>query len=158
LFAALFAGCGSVSSEHKPTRRIDGNGYSFAAPEGWRVARNGRTVSASSGGELISVTRFPLARPYTQRLWPRVVPVLDGVAAQLARGLGGSVDSRRTVVVAGRRARSYEIGFRRGGKDLVERIVFVLHGRREYQLLCRFGRSAGRSGGCDSLLTSFTPA
>ncbi|HEX6700121.1 MAG TPA: hypothetical protein VF101_05265 [Gaiellaceae bacterium] len=147
-----------MSSEHKPTQRVDGNGYSFVAPGGWRVVRAGHTVSASSGDELISVTRFRLAKPYTPKLWPKVVPVLDGVAAQLARGLGGSVESRETAVVAGRRARSYELAFERDGHDFVERIVFLLQGLREYQLLCRFKQGGGGSDGCDALLASFRPA
>ena len=159
MLAALVVGCGgSARGEHTTSRRVVGAGYSFAAPDGWHVSRAGRTVSAASGEELVSVTLFRLARPYTPKLWPQVVPVLDGVAAQLARGLGGSVDSRTTVVLAGRRARRYEIGFRRSGKDVVERIVFLLEGRREYQLLCRYERAAGGSGACSAFLASFRPA
>ena len=159
MLAALVAGCGgSARGEHKSSRRVEGAGYSFEAPSGWHVSRAGRTVSAASGEELVSVTLFRLARPYTPKLWPKVVPVLDGVAAQLAHGLAGSVDSRATVVLAGRRARRYEIGFRRGGKDVVERIDFLLDGRREYQLLCRYERAGGSPGTCSAFLASFRPA
>jgi hypothetical protein len=156
--AVLLAGCGgSARSEHTALQRVDGPGYSFSAPETWRVTRTVRAVTAASGGELVSVTVFRLARPYRPSLWPTVVPVLNGVAAQLARGLGGSVDTRETVVLAGLRARRYEIAFRRGGKDVVERIVFLLEGRREYQLLCRYARGGG-SEACSAFLASFKPA
>ena len=158
MVAVLLAGCGgSARSEHTALRRVDGPGYSFSAPATWRVTRSVRAVTAASGGELVSVTVFPLARPYKPNLWPKLLPVLDGVAAQLARGLHGSVDARETVVLDGRRARRYEIAFRRGGKDVVERIVFLLEGRREYQLLCRYARGGG-SEACSAFLASFRPA
>jgi hypothetical protein len=159
VLATLLAGCGSTPSDHEATRAVRGNGYAFVAPESWRVARSGRTVSASEGDKLVSVTVFRLARRYTPSLWAKVVPVLDGVAAQLAQGLGGRVDARETVVLAGRRARRYEIAFSRDGKDLVERIAFVLDGRREYQLLCRFARGDdGAASTCSAFLASFRPA
>lgn len=158
MIGAFLAGCGgSARSEHTALRRIVGPGYSFSAPASWRVARTVRSVTASSGGELVSVTVFRLARPYRPNLWPTLVPVLDGVAAQLARGLGGSVGTRETVVLAGRRARRYELAFRRGGKDVVERIVFLLEGRREEQLLCRYARGSS-SASCSAFLASFRPA
>jgi hypothetical protein len=158
VIAAVLAGCGgSARSEHTALRRVDGPGYSFSAPAAWRVTRTVRAVTAASDAELVSVTVFRLARPYRPSLWPKLVPVLDGVAAQLARGLRGSVDARETVVLAGRRARRYEIAFRRGGKDVVERIVFLLEGRREYQLLCRYTRGGGLEA-CSAFLASFRPA
>lgn len=140
-----------------PARTVGAAGFSFAAPADWTITRGVRTVSAASGVELVSVTRFRLARPYRPALWPRIVPVLDGVAAQLARGLGGSVDTRHTAVIGGLRARSYEISFSREGKELAERIAFVLAGRREYQLLCRFRRGAEPKA-CEAFLASFRPA
>jgi hypothetical protein len=116
-------------------------------------------VSASRGSELVSVTVFRLARPYRPALWGRAVPALDGVADQLAAGLHGRVDVRATVVLAGRRARRYDVSFARDGKDLVERIAFVLDRRREYELLCRFRRDdAGAGKRCLAFLASFRPA
>ena len=40
------------------------------------------------------------------------------------------------------------------GKQLVERIAFVLRGKTEYLLLCRYERG-GSTDACDGLLTSF---
>ena len=57
------------------------------------------------------------------------------------------------------RARRYDVSFMRGGKDLVERIAFVLDGQREYELLCRFVRhDAGAGKRCLAFLASFRPA
>jgi len=160
MVATLFAGCGGSSTdEHTASQRVHGIGYAFAAPTSWTVARAGRTVSAAHENELVSVTVFRLARPYRPALWGRVVPALDRVAEQLAAGLHGRVDARETVVLAGRRARRYDVSFSRDGKDLVERIAFVLHGRREYELLCRFVRgNAGAGKRCVAFLASFRPA
>jgi hypothetical protein len=70
--------------------------------------------------------------------------------------LGGKLDARATVVLAGRRARRYEIAYSRSGRDLVERTAFVLEGRREFQLQCRF-EAGGDDGPCRTLLNSFRP-
>lgn len=156
----LLAGCGgSGTGEHTASQRVRGIGYAFAAPKSWQVARAGRTVSAAHEDELVSVTVFRLGRPYRPALWGRAVPALDRVAEQLAAGLHGRVDARETMVLGGRRARRYDVSFSRDGKDLVERIAFVLDGRREYQLLCRFARGDGDAGKrCVAFLASFRPA
>jgi hypothetical protein len=136
---------------------VVGVGYRFSAPPSWRVRRSGRTVAATSGAvDLVGVTTFPLARRYEPRLWNTVVPALDRAAAQLAAQLGGQLRERATVVVAGRRARRYEIGYERAGKRLVERAAFVLVGRREHELLCRF-RAGGDDGACRTLFRTFEP-
>ena len=44
----------------------------------------------------------------------------------------------RTVKVGGTTARQYELAFTKNGERLVEQITFVLRGRREYELLCRY--------------------
>jgi hypothetical protein len=156
--AALLAGCGASAASKSASKPVRGRGYSFAAPGSWDIARAGRTVSASKGEELVSVTVFPLARRYTPQLWASTVPVLDGVAAQLAQGLNGRVESRETVILAGRRSRRYELAFERGETELRERIAFVLDGRREYELLCRFRRDHASAGKrCDAFLESFRP-
>jgi hypothetical protein len=131
---------------------VPGNGYRFEAPGGWAVKRAGRTVTASSHEVLVSVTTFPLGKPFRPALWPNAVPELDGVARQLAVELGGSASPGETITVLGRNARRYEIGFRRGGRQLKERIVFLLEGRREYELLCRYEHGAGP---CERFLSSF---
>jgi hypothetical protein len=157
--AILLAGCGSGSSKGPPAKVQDvvGVGYRFSAPSSWRVRREGRTVAATSGEvDLVGVTTFPLARRYEPRLWGKVAPALDQAAAQLTAQLGGRLEARATIVLAGRRARRYEIGYRRAGRQLVERTAFVLDGRREHQLLCRF-QAEGDDGACRTLFRTFRP-
>jgi hypothetical protein len=159
--ALLVGGCGS-SGGAKPVARkvVQGAGYTFEAPAEWAVQRSLRTVQATprEGPEIVSVSVFPLRRRYRPELWPRVVPELDRVAARLADELGATVGARRTETIDGHRARSYEVSFSRNGAELVERIVFVLEGKREFQLLCRWEKSNRRAGkdACTVLTTSFT--
>jgi hypothetical protein len=137
---------------------VTGDGFRFVAPSSWNVRRRGRDVTAGSGAvDLVGVTTFTLARRYRPRMWAEAVPALDRTAGELAAQLGGTVRGRTTVVVAGRRARRYEIAYRHAGKALVERTAFVLTGRREYQLLCRFEAGAD-DGACRTLFSSFRPA
>jgi hypothetical protein len=136
---------------------VEGTGFRFSAPADWAVTRSGREVAASQGLRLVSVTRFPLLRAYRPALWARVLPELDGAAAQLAKQQNGHVTESRTVTVAGRQARRYDIGYERDGKALVERIAFVLRGKTEYLLLCRYDRG-GDTDACDRLLATFTLA
>jgi hypothetical protein len=138
-------------------QEVIGTDYSFSAPSSWQVRRTGMTVAAASGPvDLVSVTTFPLARRYEPKLWDKAVPALDRAAAQLAAQLQGRLDGRATIVLAGRRARRYDIGYRRAGRQLVERAAFVLAGRREYELLCRFEAGAD-DGACETLFRTFRP-
>jgi hypothetical protein len=121
---------------------------------GWRVARAGREVRVSQGVALVSVTRYPLLHAYRPALWEHVMPELDRAATGLAQQQSGEVGASRTVTIAGRRAGSYDIDYRRDGKALVERIAFVLRGKTEYLLLCRYGRG-GNTDACDRLLATF---
>jgi hypothetical protein len=153
----VLAGCGSGG--HKATasdvKTVGGGDYRFSAPSSWSVQRAGRQVTAASGDvDLVGVTTFALARAYRPALWTKAVPALDRAAAALAAQLGGKLRARETVVVAGRRGRRYEIDYRRDGKTLTERTAFVLAGRREHQLLCRFERG-GDDGACRTLFSSF---
>jgi len=100
------------------------------------------------------VTRFPLLRRFRPELWDKVVPELDRAAAAIARQQKGTVSGSRTLTVAGQRARSYDVAYAGEGKQLVERIVFVLRAETEYLLLCRYERG-GATDACDGLLTSF---
>jgi hypothetical protein len=118
------------------------------------VSRKGSQVQAAQGARLISVTRFPLQRRFRPELWVKVVPELDRAAAAVARQQQGMVSGSRTVTSAGQRARSYDVAYTREGKQLVERIVFVLRAKEEYLLLCRYERG-GDTEACDALLTSF---
>jgi hypothetical protein len=135
-------------------RQIRGTGYSFSAPADWDVVRSGREVRVSKGLQLVSVTRFRLLRTYRPQLWETVVPELDRAAEAVARQQSGAVSDSRTVTIAARRARRYDVEYEDEGKQLVERIGFVLRGKVEYLLLCRY-ESGGETGACDRLLSSF---
>ena len=132
-----------------------GTGYRFSAPGNWTVKRARRAVQASEGIELVSVTRYELLRSYRPALWEHVVPELDRAAEGVAEQQKGRVASSRTITVAGRRARTYDIAYSRDGNNLVERITFVLRGKTEYYLLCRY-EGGGVSGACDRLVVTFT--
>jgi hypothetical protein len=131
--------------------------YEFPAPASWHVLRDGETVTASGGDALVSVTVFQLARPYREAQWSRVVAELDGVAARLAERLGATVTERATRTVDGRRARVYSF---EGARDGTRRIAFLLDGRSEYQLLCRWPDDGGGDGeaACRQLLAGFALA
>ena len=112
-------------------------------------------LQVSEGVKLVSVTRYPLLRRFKPALWASVVPELDGAAAQLAKQQNGHVSGARTVTISGEQARRYDIDYERDGKALVERIAFVLRGKTEYLLLCRYDRG-GDTDACDRLLATFT--
>jgi len=147
----LTAGCGGAKAEEQT---VQGPGYFFAAPGGWTVTRKGAEVQAARGTELVSVTRFPLVRAFRPALWSKVLPELDHAADTLAQQQQGTVADRATVTVAGLRARRYEVAYARDGKQLVERFAFVLRGKTEYLLLCRYDRG-GDTRACDGLLATF---
>jgi hypothetical protein len=147
------AGCGGGGGT-TAERVVRGLGYRFSAPADWAVVRSGREVRASKGVSLVSVTRYPLLRAYRPILWDHVLPELDRAADGLAQQQNGAVGESRTVMISGRRARSYDIDYERDGKALVERITFVLRGKTEYLLLCRYGEG-GETGACDRLLATF---
>ena len=153
----VFAGCGGGGHEAtvSDVQTLTGGGYRFSAPSSWSVSRAGREVKATSGPvDLVGVTTFTLARAYRPSLWTKAVPALDRTAAALAAQNDGTLRARKTVVLAGRRARRYEIEYRADGKAMVEQTAFVLTGRREHQLLCRF-ESGGDDGACRTLFSSF---
>ena len=120
-----------------------GSGFTIEVPEGWSVTRPHGAVAARRGGSLVSVTRFPLLRPYDAGKFAAAAKELDGLAGRLAKRAGATVSKRETVTVAGRKVRAYEYGGRRIG--------FVLVGRREYQLFCVHAADA-----CDLLFRTFT--
>jgi hypothetical protein len=134
---------------------VQGDGYRFSAPAAWAVVRSGREVQASKGLQLVAVTRYPLLRRFRPALWARVVPELDRAASQLAEQQKGKVANAQTTTIGGERARRYDIEYERDGKQLVERIAFVLRGKTEYLLLCRYDRG-GSTDACDRLLATFT--
>jgi hypothetical protein len=148
----IAAGCGG--GEPVTERVVRGTGYTFSAPASWAVVRSVREVRTSEGVSVLSVTRFPLVRSYRPELWPEVVQELDRAAAEVARQQDGTVTDSQTATIAGRRARLYEIAYEDEGKELVERIGFVLRGKTEYLLLCRYARG-GETRACDRLLATF---
>ena len=112
---------------------------------GWAVARRPDGVAARHAGGLVSVTTFPLLKPYDPASFAAAARELDHVAARLAKQAGTPLASSETVTVADRKVRAYRYGD--------NRIGFVLVGKREYQLFCERAASA-----CDLLFGSFTLA
>lgn len=55
------------------------------------------------------------------------------------------------------RACRYDVEYEHEGRKLVERIAFVLRGKVEYLLLCRYERG-GDTDACDNLFGTFTLA
>jgi hypothetical protein len=149
----LAAGCGG-SNAATTERPVRGTGYSFSAPASWQLVRSGRSISASDGLAVVSVTRFPLIRAFRPDLWDKVVEELDRAAAAVASQQKGKLSDPRTVTIGGRRARRYDIEYEHEGKRLVERLAFVLRGKTEYLLLCRYERD-GDTRACDRLLATF---
>jgi hypothetical protein len=112
-------------------------------------------VRAEHAVSLLSVTRYELLRAFRPGLWSSVLPELDRAAAGVAAQQNGKLGTSATITVAGRQARRYDIDYERNGKRLVERLVFVLRGKTEYLLLCRY-EAGGDTGACDRLLATFT--
>jgi hypothetical protein len=153
LAVLVLAGCGG-SSGREAERIVRGPGYTFAAPAGWRVTRTGREQQAAQGAALVSVTLFPLQRAFRPAMWNRVVPELDRAAQAVARQQQGSVQDSVNVVIGGLKARRYDVAYERDGKQLVERIAFLLRAKTEYLLLCRY-EGGGDTDACDRMLESF---
>lgn len=152
--------CGGDDGE-EATQTVSGPGFTFSAPAGWDVDAGGRAASASphaGAAELVSVRVFRLARAYRPALWDKVVPELDRVAANLAEELDGELESSSVIVVAGRRAKRYDIRYDRDGTAFRERTAFLLHDRREFQLVCRYEATDDGEGprACATLFGSFT--
>lgn len=122
---------------------MHGPGFTFEAPQGWRVVRRADGAVVRRGKALVSVSRFPLLKTYDPAEFAAVTKELDSLATRLAHAVGEKRATGQTTNVAGRKVRSYRYGNRRVG--------FVLEGKREYQLFCRPAGAA-----CDLLYASFT--
>ena len=107
------------------------------------------------GTDLVSVRRYVLQRKFKPELWSEAVPELDRAADQVAAQQSGTVRERQTMKIAGRDARHYVVDYEDGGKELTEELGFVLRGKTEYLLLCRYERG-GDTEACDRLLATFT--
>ena len=157
--ALILAGCGGAASPE--AQELRGPGFSAEAPGGWELSRPPRTVAADNpdGPESVSVAQFRLAKRFQPSLWPAAVVELNDVAARLAERIGPTAVVERSgqATIAGRRARTYEIAYTRQSRRLVDRVAFVLDGRREYQLTCRIDVDHANAGtdACERLRSSF---
>jgi hypothetical protein len=153
--AVLAAGCGGHRGAED--KLVQGTGYTFRAPASWQVVRTGRQVQAAEGKRslaLVSVSRLPLLRTFRPELWAKVVPELDRVADGLARQQHGSVTESTSARLSDENARRYRIAYDLRGTKLLEEVAFVLRGKTEYLLLCRYEQTASHEA-CDSLMSSF---
>jgi hypothetical protein len=103
---------------------------------------------------LVEVSRFALVRAFRPQLWAKAVKELDGVARRLAGQQHGTVSASSDVTVASLRARRYDVAYSLESRQVVETLVFVLRGKTEYLLLCRYERGKSSSA-CGLLLRSF---
>lgn len=110
----------------------------------------GATTTAARDSELVQVATFPLARPYTDALFAKVQTELATRMAQVAKVSGGTISGRSVASPGGIKSHVYDV---RVG-DHVDRYVFVLRGRREYQLLCR-RKVSSKEDFCQQLVASF---
>jgi hypothetical protein len=139
-------------------RVVSGTGFTFEAPTGWETVRTARQVQAAQGHDsvaLVGVSRFALLHVFRPALWSKVVHELDGAADAIARQQHGSVTDASDTTLSGVRARRYKVAYDLRGSKLVEELAFVLRGKTEYLLLCRY-EQAGSTRACDSLMKSFT--
>jgi hypothetical protein len=152
LTAGCGGGAGGAKTEEAAGRLIAGRGFAFSAPSDWTPSLASRAaVVKRDAVTLVSVTVLPLVKPYRPALFPQVVIELDGVARELAGRLQGRVTGRRTIVVAGGRVRQYQIAH----ADLVDRLTFVLRGKKEFLLTCRWRKQDGEPAACPQLTSSF---
>ena len=143
----ILAACGGADND---TQIVRGTGFTFDAPATWKLVRTPRAIGAQGDAvELVQVTRLPLARRYSPKLFERVVPELDAAARAVATEVGAKVEPR-TVEVLGERVRQYDLTF--DGK--LEQLTFYLRGKANYQLLCRRDVD-GDDEPCDTLVRSF---
>ena len=150
----MLSGCGGGRAGD---RVVAGTGYTFRAPSDWHLVRSAREVSVSAGSDradLVGVSRFALRRAYRPALWAKAVRELDGASAAIARQQHGSVTGAETVTISGQKARRYRVAYVVGAKKLVEELVFVLRGKTEYLLLCRYEQGSSHRV-CDMLRASF---
>ena len=165
LFAtlALVAGCGGGGGGEGTTtqasgQRVVGAGFTFSAPSSWKVSHDARSATVKPGGDeptLASVTGLKLRTRYAPRLYAKVSKELDSVTSSLADKLNGKVIARRDVVASGIRSRQYDLAYEKDGEGLVDRITFVLKGKDEYYVLCRWLADRGKPEACGLLLRTF---
>ena len=152
LAALILAGCGGSSEPKVHSQVVQGRGFSFNAPVGWHIQHSIRGSAASQGSELVQVSTFPLVRAYTAPLFARVAHELELRMKTIAHETGGTLIGMHTVTAGGVKSHRFDVKV----DDHVDQYTFVLIGKREYQLLCRF-RTSSSDAFCSELLTSFRP-
>jgi len=161
----LLSGCGgggggggTKTATTAKGQLVKGEGFTFSAPDSWTMTRASTTVTVRPSKDqptLVSVTTLPLRSSYEPALFAKVVKGLDRLTTALAGKLNGKVIARRTVVVGGIRSRQYDLAYEKDGTGLIDRITFVLRGKREYYVLCRWPADEGEPAGCGLLKASF---
>ena len=160
---AVLAACGGgggggTTTEAAQGTRVFGVGFTFSAPPSWQVSHESRTATvrpAGQGPTLVSVTALTLRNSYAPTLFAKATRELDRVTEALAGKLKGKVIARRTVVVDGFRSRQYDLAYEKNGSGLVDRITFVLRGKSEYYVLCRWPADEGEPAACGLLQKTF---
>src|SRR6476660_5186041 len=112
LFAALIlalcglAGCGGSSAPTQSLQweTVGGSRFTFEAPAGWKVERAQSRVTASNGSQLVQISTFPLAKPYSDKLFAPVAKELHSRMAEIATQTGGSLTTLPSVVADGVRS------------------------------------------------------
>jgi hypothetical protein len=148
------AGCGGSSAATKSLQwqTVGGSGFTFEAPAGWKVERAQNRVTVTEGSQLVQISTFPLAKPYSDKLFAPVAKELRSRMGEIGRQTGGTLTALPSVMADGVRSHAYQVT----SGDQVDEYVFVLSGMREYLLLCR--RTSASSDGsefCGRLVTSF---
>ena len=134
-----------------------GRGYTFTAPDSWQVTRESTTLTArpGEGPTLTQVTTLTLRSRYTPSLFAKVTKELDRVTNALAVKSSGKVIARRTVLVDGIRSRQYDLAYEKEGTGVIDRITFVLRGKKEFYVLCRWPADEGEPQACGLLQRTF---
>jgi hypothetical protein len=156
LATAIVAGCGG-SGAAKPQgewQSVRGPGFTFQAPDGWKVVRAKRRISASHDAQLVQVATFPLLKPYDASLFDEVARELQVRMREIAGQTNGTLAGARTVRADGIRSHAYDVKV----GDQVDEYTFVLAGKREYLLLCRRSESDDHAAACERLATTFARA
>jgi hypothetical protein len=119
------------------------------------VSRSEGAVTARNGSALVSVTTYPLVKPYDPAMFERVSRELDGSVSKLAKQAKGTLVEHKTTEIAGRKVRDY----RYVAKGFATRLGFVFEGKREWQLLCRArAEDDDPDGACKLLFSTFSVA
>jgi hypothetical protein len=156
LLVLVLAGCGGGGGgDGQAEQRVRGLGYAFSAPAEWQVSRRAMEIRVEEGTNLLSVRRYALQRAFQPQLWDQVVPEFDQAADEVAAQQNATVNERKTMKIASRDARHYKIDYEHNGQELTEELGFVLRGKTEYLLLCRYERGGDR-GACERLLATFS--